>query len=162
MCGENGWRRKECRPIALDSSLRHSFRQSSVNKWIGTYQKVGSTSMKRSDPPRGGAAPPPLLLSSSKLVISLRKAIIIWSISWQILECTKLRGADSTVSNPPFEVKVPCNLVKESLSFSNLVFSSLFSSYLWRICVSSETTGKKAERNSIKHSFEGSKPLHRK
>ena len=103
----------------------------------------------------------PHVLSSRKLVDLVRKAIIIWSISWQILECTKLWGADYTVRNPPFEVKVPCNLVKESLSFSNLVFSSLCSSYLWRICISSKTTGKKAERNSIKHSFEGSKPLHR-
>ena len=56
-------------------------------------------------------------------------------------------------------MKVPCSLVKESLSFSNLVFSNLCSSYLWRICVSPKTTGKKAERNSIKHSFEGSKLL---
>ena len=104
-----------------------------------------------------------LLLSSlSKLVSYVRKAIIIGTLSWQIFESAKVWGVHSAERNAPIEVKLSCSLVKESLSFSNLVFSNLCSSCPLRICLSSKTTGKQEEWNTIKQVFEGGKQLHRK
>ena len=64
------------------------------------------------------------------------------TICSQIFESAKSWGAHSTERNPPLGAKLSCNLVKETLSFSNIAFSNLCSSYLWRICPSSRTTGK--------------------
>ena len=50
----------------------------------------------------------------------------------QILECSKSSGVHSTERNLPLEVELPCSLVKESLNFSNLVFSNLYLLCLWR------------------------------
>jgi hypothetical protein len=82
------------------------------------------------------------ILSSQKLVRNCGKAIKKAVIFSQTLESSKSSEVHSTERNLPLEVKLSCNLVKESLNFSNLVFSNLCSSYLWRICLSSRTTGK--------------------
>ena len=82
------------------------------------------------------------VLSSQKLVRNCGKAIKKAVIFSQILESSKSSEVHSTERNLPLEAKLSCNFVKESLNFSNLVFSNLCSSYLWRICLSSRTIGK--------------------
>ena len=85
---------------------------------------------------------PNFVLSSQKLVRNCGKAIKKAVIFSQTLESSKSSEVHSTERNLPLEAKLSCNFVKESLNFSNLVFSNLCSSYLWRICLSSRTIGK--------------------
>ena len=73
------------------------------------------------------------ILSSLKFVSpSAQQAIKKAVIFSQILECSKSSEVHSTERNLPLEVKLSCNLVKESLNFSNLVFSNLYFLCLWR------------------------------
>ena len=101
------------------------------------------------------------LLSSQKLVRNCGKAIKKAMIFSQILECSKSSEVHSTERNLPLEVELSCNFVKESLNFSNLVFSNLYFLCLWRFSHffsdNWRTTWKKYfERNNL-----GTKQLHR-
>ena len=100
-------------------------------------------------------------LSSQKFARQSGKATKKAVIFSQILECSKSSEVHSTERNLPLEVKLSCNLVKESLNFSNLVFSNLYFLCLWRFphffSDNRRTTWKKYfERNNL-----GTKRLHR-